>query len=410
MLQLPQNEESYWRDSTAIPVYPKLTTDVEVDAVIVGGGIAGLTCAYLLKQTGKKVAVLERGTIGRGTSGHTTGKVTSQHGLIYTNLVEQLGRKTARIYGQANQEAIEQIERLIKQEKIDCRWQRNDNYVYTRQRKRVKIYRKEAAVAATLGLPASFEDQTSLPFEVRGAVRFANQAQFDSMKYMVGLAGKIEGQGSYIFQNTRALMVQDGQPAKVRIKNATVIAKDVIIATNVPTPPLAARVGYCLLEYPQTSYIVAARTKKNIQGMYISTDKNEYSILPIRYGKDNLILVGGQGHIRDFKLNKRTRWQRLADYAEERLGATSIEYKWSAWDYQAYDDIPLVGRLYPWSKHLYIISAFRKWGLSSSMVAAMILRDVILGQKNEWAKIYDPMRMSPIKSIPKVAAGYIWKR
>jgi glycine/D-amino acid oxidase-like deaminating enzyme len=141
--------------------------------------------------------------------------------------------------------------------------------------------------------------------------------------------------------------------------------------------------------------------------MYISTDKNEYSILPVSSGKDNLLLIGGEGHIRDFKFNKKTRARRLADYAHQRFGVQTIDYRWSAWDYQAYDNIPLVGKMYPWSKHLYIVSAFRKWGLSNSMVSAMILRDLIANQKNEWAEIYNPLRSSPIKSIPKVAKQYL---
>jgi glycine/D-amino acid oxidase-like deaminating enzyme len=107
------------------------------------------------------------------------------------------------------------------------------------------------------------------------------------------------------------------------------------------------------------------------------------------------------------KFNKKTRCLRLANYAEERFGATSIDYRWSAWDYTAYDNIPLVGRMYPWSKHLYVISAFRKWGLTNSMVSAMILRDLIAGEKNKWAEIHSPLRLSPIKSIPSVAKKYI---
>jgi glycine/D-amino acid oxidase-like deaminating enzyme len=107
------------------------------------------------------------------------------------------------------------------------------------------------------------------------------------------------------------------------------------------------------------------------------------------------------------KFNKKTRSQRLSDYAEERFSANSIDYRWSAWDYLAYDNVPLVGKIYPWSKHLYVISAFRKWGLTNSMVSAIILRDLITGEKNNWADIYNPMRTSPMKSIPSVAKKYI---
>jgi glycine/D-amino acid oxidase-like deaminating enzyme len=407
MLKLPESEISLWEESSEDTNYPELKEDLEVDVAIVGGGISGLNTGYLIKKAGFSVAIVERGKIARGTSGNTTGKVTSQHGIIYESLKQSLGESTAKIYGEANQEAIKQIETLIKNEKINCGWKRSDNFVYTRDSNQVKTYQKEAKTAQKLGLPATFETKTSLPFKIKGVVRFADQAQFNAKKYCISLASKINGNGSFVFENTRALGIRDGSPAKVRTKNGTISAKNTIVATNVPSPPLVARFGYCVLEYPQTSYIVAARTEFKLDGMYISTDKNEYSILPVKSGKDNYILIGGESHIRDMKFNKKTRSQRLSDYAEERFSANSIDYRWSAWDYLAYDNVPLVGKIYPWSKHLYVISAFRKWGLTNSMVSAIILRDLITGEKNNWADIYSPMRTSPIKSIPSVAKKYI---
>jgi glycine/D-amino acid oxidase-like deaminating enzyme len=407
MLKLPDSEISLWEESAENTNYPVLKEDLEVDVAIVGGGISGLNAGYLMKKAGFSIAIVERGKIARGTSGNTTGKVTSQHGLIYASLSESLGENIAKLYGEANQEAIKQIETLIKDEKIDCGWKRSDNFVYTRDSNQVKTYQNEVKIAQNLGLPATFETKTSLPFKIKGAVRFADQAQFNAKQYCVSLASKINSNGSFVFENTRALGIRDGAPAKVRTKNGTISAKNIIVATNVPSPPLVARFGYCVLEYPQTSYIVAARTKFKLDGMYISTDKDEYSILPVKSGEDNFILIGGESHIRDMKFNKKTRCQRLSDYAEDRFGANSIDYRWSAWDYLSYDNIPLVGRMYPWSNHLYVISAFRKWGLTNSMVSAMILRDLVKDEKNNWADIYNPMRTSPIKSIPSVAKKYI---
>jgi glycine/D-amino acid oxidase-like deaminating enzyme len=407
MLKLPDKENSYWEAATKTVNYPQLKDDVEADVAIVGGGISGLNTGYLLKKAGFSVAIVERGEIARGTTGHTTGKVTSQHGLIYASLTERLGDKIAKNYGEANQEAIKQIGTVIKKEKINCGWQVCDNFVYTRGPNQIKTYQNEAKLAQKLGLPATFETKSSLPFSIQAAVRFLDQAQFNAKQYCISLAARINSNGSYVFENTRAIGIRDGSPAKVNTKDGTITAKNIIVATNVPTPPLISRFAYCILEYPQTSYIVAAKTKTYLDGMYISTDKNEYSIMPVKSDKDNYILIGGESHIRDVKFNKKTRWLRLANYAEERFGATSIDYRWSAWDYTAYDNIPLVGRMYPWSKYLYVISAFRKWGLTNSMVSAMILRDLITGEKNKWAEIYSPLRLSPIKSIPSVAKKYI---
>lgn len=409
MLKLPKDETSFWNATRKKAKYPKLNKNIEVDVAVVGGGIAGITAAYLLKKSGKTVALLEKDVIGSGggTTVNTTGKVTSQHNLIYADLVKRLGEKTARLYGQANQTAVGEIEKVIKSEKIDCDFERDDNYVFTRDPQEVSRYKEEARVAKKLGLPASFIIEAPLPFDIEGAVKFVDQAQFHSGKYIDALAKKIDGNGSFIFENTTASGIYDGRPGKVKTKNGTIVAKDIIVATNVPTFPLIARGAYCILEYPQMSYIVASRINRKIKGMYISTDKNEYSILPVTVGKENLLLIGGQNHIPYTKFNKETRYQRLANYAEERFGVKSIDYKWYARDYQAYDDIPLVGKMYPWSKHLYVVTAFKKWGLSNSMASGMILRDLILGEENEWAEVYNPIRWPPIKNIPRVALEYI---
>jgi glycine/D-amino acid oxidase-like deaminating enzyme len=404
MLKLPDKEESLLRPGEVKPAYPELREDIELDTVVIGGGITGITTAYLLKQAGQKVAVIEKATIGSGTTGHTTGKVTSQHNLIYAELSERLGAQKARIYAQANQTAVEQIDRIIKAERIDCGWERADNYVFTTQRRRVREFKQEAKIAAGLGLPASFETTSPLPFKITGAVKFTGQAHFSAQKFINHLAAKVNKGDCKVFENTRAIGINDDAPGIVKTINGRVVAKNIVVATNVPTFPLLARGLYCALEYPHTSYIVAGRPKIKLSGMYISPDKNHYSILPVGKGKEQIVLIGGQNHIRGHG-RAAPNYQKLAGYAEVKFGVKSISYKWKAWDYMAYDNVPLIGKLYPWSKHLYVASAFKKWGLAHSMVAAMILRDSITGQPNEWADLYSPQRLSPITSIPHVIAN-----
>ncbi|HUP26175.1 MAG TPA: FAD-binding oxidoreductase [Candidatus Limnocylindrales bacterium] len=399
MLNLPDTDESYWKSFYDQSLYPSLRVDLGVDVAIAGGGITGLTAAYLLKKSGLKVAVLEKNTIGSGTTGGTTGKVTSQHNLIYHSLQKRLGENTARIYGEANQAALERIAQVIAQEKIKCDWQRDDNFVYTADPKKVGQFQQEAATALRLGLPASFETKLNLPFEVTGAVKFANQAKFNAQKYVLGLAKAVHGNGSYVFENSNVTSFQDGRPAVVKTKAAKITAKDIIVATKMPAFPLAARFACAIMEYPTNSYIVASRTNSDLKGMYISPDKNHYSILPVVSGKEKLLLIGGENHIPGLG-SPTKRYQRLANYAEEHFGFTSIGYRWKAMDYLAYDDVPLVGKVYPWSKHLYTATAFHKWGLSTSMVAGTILHDMLLGQPNPWMPVFNSMRTKPITSIP----------
>ncbi|MBA3758027.1 FAD-binding oxidoreductase [Candidatus Saccharibacteria bacterium] len=406
MLKLPDDEHSYWKDTISKSSYPVIEHDIEVDTVIIGGGITGLTAAYLLKESGQTVAVLEKNTIGSGTTGGTTGKVTSQHGLMYAELSERLGKKTALIYAESNQAALKQIAYIITKEKIACQWETEDNYVYTAQSKNIEKFKSEAKVALDLGLPASFEDQLPLPFKIKAAVKFANQAKFHAPNYTKGLAAAVNGSGSYVFEHSNATGISDGSPCQVKSGHATITAKNIIVATKMPTAPLIARAACAIVEYPQTSYIVAGKLDSPMKGMYISPDKGHYSLLPVTDGNQQLLLIGGEKHIPGLGSPSK-RFKKLANYAQEHFGISSISYKWKAMDYLAYDELPLIGKMYPWSKHMYTATGFKKWGLSTSMVAGNILRDLILGQQNPWAEVFDSTRLRPITSIPHAAIKYI---
>lgn len=407
MLKLPDDETSLWREAYSKSTYPELSHDIEVDVAIIGAGITGLSCGYMLKQAGFKVAVLDKRTVGAGTTGRTTGKVTSQHSLIYDEITRQSGPEAARLYGEAAETAITRIEQIIRKEKIDCGWQRQANYVFTDDSSRIEKFKQEAKAAADAGLPASFETKLPLPFDIKAAVRFMGQASFHSQKYLLGLARAVNGAGSYVFENSGVIGIRDGDPGSVRTKRGTVTAKHIIVATNVPTLPLLARGGYCVLEYPTESYIVAGRLDKKIEGMYISPDKNHYSILPVEDAGGRLLLIGGGGHLSGLRLSKDSHYQKLADYAEQHFGIQEIMYKWSDRDYMAYDKMPLIGRLYPWSRNLYVASAYKKWGLTTGTVAGIILTDVLSGQKNAWSPLFTPQRIKPVLSIPKAVKEYI---
>lgn len=406
MIDIPETRTSYWIDSVQAESYPQLRGTKEVDVVIVGAGIAGLTTAYLLKKEGLSVAVIEKDYVGSGVSGYTTGKITSQHNLIYAKLAKRLGIDFAKTYAEANETALAMIETIVLRERIDCDWRRQDNYVYTADPSQIDTFKREVDIARECGLPASFEKHCGLPFHIEGAVKFSDQATFHIQKYLAALARIVDGDGSYVFEQSPVASINTRPIRAVTVKGK-VLARDIVVTTNIPTFPLAARGTYAVGVYPQQSYIVAARLEGDVDGMYISPDKDHYSILPVKNATDSLLLIGGEGHIPGTRWNAEERYERLAQYARTHFPVTDIAYQWSHRDYLGYDDMPLVGHLYPWSHHIYTATGFMKWGLTNGTMAAMILADAIQGKHNSWAWAFEPHRMTVALSIPKTIREHI---
>jgi glycine/D-amino acid oxidase-like deaminating enzyme len=212
---LPEVPSSFWMYSTETTNYPQLNEDLKVDIAIVGGGIVGITTAYLLKQAGVSVAVLDADRILQGTTAHTTSKLTSQHAIIYAKIKKQMGEELARLYAEANQYAIDMVEKIMQEKSIQCDFVRLPAYTYTQSDQYVGQIEDEIDTARSLGIEASFQKELPLPFPVKAAMRFENQAQFHCLKFLKELARDIPGQGSHIFEQTKAVNIQEGNPLTV---------------------------------------------------------------------------------------------------------------------------------------------------------------------------------------------------
>lgn len=402
MSGLPGKAASFWIASTPETNYPALTRDLSVDVAIVGAGLVGITAAKLLKQAGKTVAVLESDRISHGTSGHTTAKLTSQHHLIYADLIEKIGADGAGLYGESNQAAVEQVASFVAAENIDCDFERKNAHVYaTTASDREKI-EAEVEAALKLGLPASFVTEANLPFPITGAVRFDNQAQFHPRKYILHLAKTVHGDGSVICENTRVMTVEEEQPCRVITKNGpTVTATDVIVATNLP---ILDQGLYFAKSYPKRSYLIGARigADKDPGGMFIGAGEITKSIRTTPHPDGGLLLlVGGGGHKVGEASDTDDRYRRLDEFMRSQFGV-STEYRWSTQDMVSFDRLPYIGRLTPANNHIYVATAFSLWGMSKSTLSAMILSDLILGVKNPWADLYDSLRPTPFVSQESV--------
>lgn len=391
---------SYWIDNTSAPGYGPLQQDTSVDVAVIGAGIVGITSAYLLKEAGMKVALIDRKEIARGVTGYTTAKVTSSHGLIYSKLISSFGEEGARVYGQANEAGKEKIAELVDRLSIDCDLERTDNYVYTEEESSVSDIRDEVDAAKRVGLPASFTMDTELPFPVKGALRFTNQAQFDPRKYLLPLAAQIDGEGSHVFENAVVTGVDEASPCVVRTEAGNVRATDVIVATHMP---ILDRGLFFTKVHPYRSYAIADRIEGEVlKGMYISTGGSTRSMRSIPDGTGNrLLLVGGEGHKTGTDEDTGMHYERLERWASHHFGMGRPKYRWATQDNVSVDQVPYVGRLTRGSHHVFTATGFGKWGMTNGTVSAMILSDQILGRTNGWAALFDSKRVKPLASAKK---------
>jgi glycine/D-amino acid oxidase-like deaminating enzyme/nitrite reductase/ring-hydroxylating ferredoxin subunit len=398
---MAQGGESFWIGTAPDTDYPALAGEVSVDVAVVGAGITGITAAILLKRAGKTVALLDSKRIVRGATGYTTAKVTAGHGVIYSQLRKTFGEDGARTYAESNQAAIERVDDLAREHGIECDFERKANYVVAEKPEESEQVEGEADAMKELGMPAEFVTETPLPYRVAGAVRLDGQAQFHPRKYLLGLAAALPGDGSHVFENTRAHFVNRRDPCVVETESGNVRARDVILATHLP---FMDRGLFFAKAHPHRSYALAApiEAAKAPDGMFINAGTPTRSMRTLRDGDRVYLSVGGEGHKPGEDVDERERYDTLEGFLREHWpDAGEVEYRWSTQDYLPVDRVPYVGRLSRRSEHVFVATGFQKWGMTNGTVAAHILADTILGRENAWASLYDSKRINAKASAPK---------
>ncbi len=395
---LPGRHESFWMETTAETLHPPLQENLETDVAVVGGGIAGITTAVLLKQAGYSVAVIEANRLCSGVTGHTTAKITSLHRLIYRELIDRFGNDQAQQYADANQAAIETIASTVQEYDIPCDFIRKPAYTYAESEDSRESVAAEADAARSLGLPATFTEEIPLPGKTYGAVRFTDQAQFHPLKYLLFLASLIPGDGSRIYEKTRAVEVQDKKDTcMVRTENGIVTARSVVLATHYPFYD-GPGFYYARMD-PSRSYTLGVRLDEPFpDGMFINAEGAAHSWRSQPAGDGELVLVTGMQHRTGEHVDTREHYRSLEAYARSVYPIRSIDYHWSAQDYITVDGVPYIGPLAGGHENVYIATGFRKWGMTNGTVAGLILADMIRGRENPWSGVYAPDRFKPMAS------------
>lgn len=364
--------KSLWPATTELPHFQKLEHDLNTDVLIIGGGMAGILCALLLREKNIDCVVAEARTVCSGVTQNTTAKITVQHGLIYDKMIHKYGTERAAQYLAANQKALEKYRALCAG--IDCDFEEKSACVYTLDDP-AKIEREVRAYQA-LRYPAEYVQSIPLPVASRGAVRVQDQAQFHPLKFIGAIAGDLP-----IYEHTPVLEMLD--PHRARTPGGVITAGKIIVATHFPF--INKHGLYPVKLYQSRSYVLALKHAGPVDGMFIDGSGSGLSFR----SAGGLLLLGGGGH-RTGK--KGGGWTALRSDARRFYPQAEEAFHWAAQDCMTLDGIPYIGQYAPSTPDFYVATGFNKWGMTSAMAAAMILSDQINGIKNPDAAVFDPSR------------------
>ncbi len=363
--------ESVWEKEINGPKFDPVSGDIRTDVLIIGGGMAGILCGHMLQKAGIDCVIAEADTICGRVTKNTTAKVTCHHGAVFDDMIRRYGTEKAALYLRANAEAVVKYRQLAGM--VDCDFADTVSFVFSRDDR--KKMEKEVAALQKLGYGATFKEDLSLPFSIAGAVSMPGQGQFHPLKFAFGLARKLR-----IFEHTRVLNLTS---TGVKTERGEIKAEKVIVTTHFP---FLNKYGlYFLKMYQHRSYVLALRGAPLLRGMYVDADEKGFSFRSY----DDLLLLGGGGH----RTGKQGGgWRELSDFAKQQYPRAATVCRFATQDCKTLDDIPYIGQYSPRTPNLYVATGFNKWGMTSSMVAADILTDLIRGRKNEYAAVFSPAR------------------
>ena len=362
---------SIWSDSVEFPTFEQLKKDIKTDVLIIGGGITGILCAYMLEQASVDYVLVEADTLCSGITKNTTAKISIQHGLIYHKLVKRFGPEMARMYLDANEAALQEYRKLCKN--IDCHFETKDSFVYSLNSS-AKL-EKELHALNQLGYTADYVGKLPLPLSNAGAVRFENQAQFHPLKFLAEIS-----KGLSIYEHTK---VRELMPNTAMTEHGRITAQNIIVTTHFPF--LNKHGSYFLKMYQHRSYVIAYENAANVNDMYV--DEADKGLSFRNY--DNLLLIGGGDH----RTGKHGgNWKEISEFAAAHYPDAQARYYWATQDCMTLDEVPYIGAYSKKTENLYVATGFNKWGMTSAMTAAMLLRDLITKKECSYAPVFSPSR------------------
>lgn len=392
---LPRYPESLWRETSSFPSFPALKEDIQADVLIAGAGITGITSAYLLVKAGYKVAVVDAGKILDGTTGYTTAKVTAQHGLIYDQLISHFGEEGARLYFEANRDALRFIGETVREHDIDCGFTKEDAYLYADSDDQLQQLEKEWAAYEKLNLPGEWCDTIPLPIVVKGSVKMPDQARFHPLQYLNTLVDYVVKHGGDFYENTTmADSAEETGDGKLLLKTesgVTITCRSAISASHFPFYDGGGL--YFTRLHADRSYVVAIEPETPYAGgMYINCGNPKRSLRAAELDGKEVILVGGESHKTGQSDCTIKHYEELEKFGGMTFGAKSVPYRWSAQDLATIDQVPYIGPITASHPHIFVATGFGKWGMTSGTLSALLISDLIQGKDSRYAELFTPSR------------------
>ncbi|HFL2397650.1 TPA: FAD-dependent oxidoreductase [Clostridioides difficile] len=406
--------ESYWFLNSSPKEYNKLGENIKTDCLIVGGGITGLTTAYLLAKEGKKVVLVEADKIGYGTSGRNTGKVTCQHDIFYSKIEKKYGLDKAKSYYNANNEALNLVEQIIEENNIKCDFKRETSFVFTEKEDTIKNIKDEYRTCKKIGINCEYHETIeNIPLDIKGAISFTNQGQFNPKKYIDGLAKAAVNLGLKIYENTPVVDLEKGKICRVKTREDNIIeAENVIISSH--SPWYDGLNFYFAKEYAERAYLmVAVLENKLTDGMFISIDDPSITFRQYNDGSENLLIFGGGDHKVGQGGTEKEIFDDLEHYGKEVFKVKDFKGKWSAQDNMSFDNVPYIGYINKREDNIYVATGFSKWGITNGTVAGIIIKDLIINNNSDYKDTFNPSRLGSyfskdfIKENANVAINYV---
>lgn len=406
--------DSVWSASFDVPDFPPLSQNLSTDVVIVGAGIAGMSVAYHLARAGRKVVVIDDGRLGGGITSRTTAHLTCAMDNTYGEVESRRGTEAIKLAAESHSAAIDRIESIVREESIDCDFERVDAYLFLPPGEKIQTLDDEQEAVLRAGVPIERLPRAPLDFFDTGpCIHYSNQGQFHPLKYIAGLARSIQRDGGRIFCGTHVGHIEGGKQAHVVAGRWSVHAKAVVVATN---SPVNDRLFIHTKQAPYITYVIGARIPQGSvpRGLYWDMDDPYHYVRVHNIEGRDILIVGGEDHKSGQADDIERRHARLEAWARKRF--TMIEgvaFRWAGQVMESFDGLAFIGRNPGLQDNVYVVTGDTGMGMTHGTIAGMLISDLIVERENPWESLYDPSRKPLraagrfVKENANVAAQYV---